>query len=128
MNLSLTTISEGDCQPCGSQVNRSFALVKTGTMHFDIGSFPLNSIQLPDESRVLAMQQLQTLAGVAKGLTRSTDMLSAEDTTSAAEAEHMQRARRDPRIVRLRETMLAAIRATVELWSTDAGISDVGPF
>ena len=97
-------------------------------MHFDIGSFPLNSIQLPDESRVLAMEQLQTLAGVAKGLTRSTDMLSAEDTVSAAEAERMQRARRDPRIVRLRETMLAAIRATVELWSTDAGISEVGSF
>ena len=37
----------------------------------------------------------------------------------------MQRARDDVRMVRLREDMLHAIQGAVELWSTDAGISEV---
>jgi len=39
----------------------------------------------------------------------------------------MQRARDDVRMVRLREDMLHAIQGAVELWSTDAGISEVRP-
>lgn len=37
----------------------------------------------------------------------------------------MQRARDDIRMVRLREDMMHAIEGTVELWSTDAGTSEV---
>jgi hypothetical protein len=39
----------------------------------------------------------------------------------------MQRARDDFRMVRLREDMLHAIQGAVELWSSDAGISEVRP-
>jgi hypothetical protein len=39
----------------------------------------------------------------------------------------MQRARDDVRIAKLREDMLHAIQGAVELWSTDAGISEVRP-
>lgn len=41
------------------------------------------------------------------------------------EVERMQRARDDIRMVQLREHMLRAIQGAVELWSTDAGISEV---
>jgi hypothetical protein len=37
----------------------------------------------------------------------------------------MQRARDDIRVVRLREEMLRAIQGAVELWSTDAEVSEV---
>lgn len=40
----------------------------------------------------------------------------------------MQRARDDIRVVRLREEMLRAIQGAVELWSTDAEVSEVRPF
>jgi hypothetical protein len=73
----------------------------------------------------LAIQQLQTLAGVAKGLTRMTDAAGFENSPAAEEVERMQRARDDNRMVRLREDMLRAIEGTVELWSMDAGISEV---
>lgn len=73
----------------------------------------------------MAIQQLQTLAGVAKGLTRTTDTAGFENSPAAEEVERMQRARDDNRMVRLREDMLHAIEGTVELWSMDAGISEV---
>jgi len=37
----------------------------------------------------------------------------------------MESARNDARMVRLREDMLHAIQGAVELWSTDAAISEV---
>jgi hypothetical protein len=37
----------------------------------------------------------------------------------------MERARDDIRVVRLREDMLRAIQGAVELWSTDAEVSEV---
>ena len=37
----------------------------------------------------------------------------------------MQRARDDIRMVQLRDHMLHVIQGAVELWSTDAGISEV---
>ncbi|KAI0056845.1 hypothetical protein BV25DRAFT_1995352 [Artomyces pyxidatus] len=83
-----------------------------------------SSAQLPEDARVIAIQQLQTLSGVAKGLTRATDIAGLDDAPAIEEAERMQRAREDGRMVRLREDMLGAIRASVELWSTDAGVSD----
>ncbi|KAI0051285.1 hypothetical protein FA95DRAFT_1676011 [Auriscalpium vulgare] len=83
-----------------------------------------SSSQLPDESRALAFQQLQTLTGVAKGLTRAAELGGLDDPPALEETERMQRARDDPRMLRVREDMVNALRGTVELWSTDAGISD----
>jgi hypothetical protein len=74
---------------------------------------------------MLATQQLQTLSGVAKGLTRTADAAGFETSPAADEVECMQRARDDIRMVRLRDHMLHAIQGAVELWSTDAGISEV---
>ncbi|KAI0350564.1 ARM repeat-containing protein [Trametes cingulata] len=82
--------------------------------------------QLPEEARAMAMQQLETLTGVARGLTRVTDSLLALDESPEVRAamEDMNRAREDPRVVKLRDAILSAIRGTVELWSMDASISD----
>ena len=73
------------------------------------------------------MSQLETLTGVARGLTRATDSLLALDDSPDVQAamEEMTRARADPRVVKLREAILSAVRSTVELWSTDASVSDV---
>ena len=73
----------------------------------------------------MATQQLQTLSGVAKGLTRITDAAGFEASPAVDEVERMERARDDIRMVQLREHMLHAIQGAVELWSTDAGISEV---
>ncbi|KAI0247835.1 ARM repeat-containing protein [Lactifluus subvellereus] len=84
----------------------------------------LHTSSQAQEARGLAIQQLQTLAGVAKGLTRTGDATGFESSPAAEEVERMQRARDDIRMVRLREDMLRAIEGTVELWSTDAGTSE----
>lgn len=78
---------------------------------------------MPDESRTLAIVQLQTLSGVAKGLTRANDVFDLDD--DGDEDPLIMRARQDPRMVQLREQMLEAVRSTINVWSTDAGISDV---
>ncbi|KAF8064415.1 armadillo-type protein [Lyophyllum atratum] len=82
---------------------------------------------LPDEARTITIHQLETLSGVAKGLTRSTDglvILGERDSESQAKMDEMMRARDDPRTVKLRESISAALRGVVDLWSTDAGISN----
>lgn len=48
-----------------------------------------------------------------------------DESDVEAEARRMESARSDPRMVDLRQNMLEAIRATVDLWSTDAAMSDV---
>ena len=73
----------------------------------------------------MATQQLRTLSGVAKGLTRTTDAAGFETSPAADEVERMQLARGDIRMVQLREHMLRAIQGAAELWSTDAGLSEV---
>lgn len=78
---------------------------------------------MPDESRILAIVQLQTLSGVAKGLTRANDVFDLDD--DGEEDPLIMRARQDERMVRLREQMLEAIRVIIDVWSTDAGVSDV---
>ncbi|KAI0633121.1 ARM repeat-containing protein [Trametes polyzona] len=85
-----------------------------------------SAAQLPDEARALAVQQLETLTGVARGLTRVSDSLLALDDSPEVQAamEEMNRAREDPRVLKLREAILSAIRGTVELWSTDALVCD----
>ncbi|KAH7882096.1 armadillo-type protein, partial [Phlebopus sp. FC_14] len=86
----------------------------------------LHSSQVSEEARALAIVQLQTLSGVAKGLTRTVDTLLILDETPAerAELDRLHVARGDYRMVKLREDLFAAVRSTVELWSTDASISD----
>lgn len=71
--------------------------------------------------------QLQTLTGISKGLTRTTDSLLILEESSAdqAEAERLQRARDDYRMVKLREDIFGAFRSTIEFWSGDASVSDV---
>lgn len=83
--------------------------------------------QLPDEARVVVHMQLQTLSGVAKGLTRATDSSLGFDESpqEKAEVERMQRAREDVRMIKLRESMFSLIRSAVDLWSTDASITGV---
>ncbi|KAH0833884.1 armadillo-type protein [Lanmaoa asiatica] len=85
-----------------------------------------SSSRLPEEARGVAIVQLQTLSGVAKGLTRTADSLLIIDETPAerAEAERLRRARDDYRMVELRESLFAAVRSAFELWSTDASVSD----
>ena len=75
----------------------------------------------------MAILQLETLTSVARGLTRVTDsLLALEDSPDVhAAMEAMSAAREDPRMVKLREGILSAIRSSVELWCTDALISDV---
>lgn len=83
--------------------------------------------QLPDEARAVAIQQLETIAGVAKGLTHTTDSLLIFDDSPPVQEMHRQikQARDDPRSVELRKAILDAVRRTIELWSTDASVSDV---
>ena len=82
--------------------------------------------QLPEEARALAVQQLQTIAGVARGLTEMNDTLFLEESPDAkGEAERMRRARDDPRVIQLRYGILDTVRRSAELWCTDATVSDV---
>lgn len=75
----------------------------------------------------MAVHQLETLTGVARGLTRVTDSLLALDDSPDVQAalEEVTRARADSRVVKLREAILSGVQTTVELWSTDATVSDV---
>lgn len=88
-----------------------------------------SSIQLPDEARMVVIQQLETLSGVARGLTRTTDSLLIFDDAPEVqeEAQRMRVAREDPRMVKLREGVLNTVTSVVDVWSTDASVSDVSP-
>ena len=109
------------------QALRSSSRVRTADMPLILATVCLIPCQLPEEARAVAIVQLQTLSGVAKGLTRTADSLLIIDETPAerAEAERLRRARDDYRMVKLRESLFAAARSTFELWSTDASVSDV---
>ena len=95
---------------------------------FESDSF--HNAQLPDEIRVVITSQLQTLSGVAKGLTRTQDSLLILDESSEdrAEAERLQRSHDDYRMVKVREDLFTTVSHTVMLCSTDAGVSDVCPY
>jgi hypothetical protein len=74
----------------------------------------------------MTIVQLQTLTGVAKGLTRTADSLFFDESpTEQLETGRMGRAREDPRMVKLRDAMFSGISTTLEYWSTDAAVSDV---
>lgn len=88
----------------------------------------LIAFQLPEDARHLTIQQFQALTGVAKGLTRTSDSIVAIDNSAEAqeEAERLTRAREDARMNGLRNLLMQGITTTVELWSTDASVGDVG--
>ena len=91
----------------------------------------LNSFaQLSDEARASTILQLEILSGIAKGLTRSEDgfAILEDDPEVVADTTAVQLARDDPRAVKLRENIFAAIRGVVELWSLDVEISHVSLF
>lgn len=74
----------------------------------------------------MAVLQLQTLSGVAKGLTRMSESILVDDSSEEqAYLERMTHARGDLRMVKLREEIFSVIRSIVDMWSTDAGVSDV---
>ncbi|KAK0237224.1 armadillo-type protein [Armillaria nabsnona] len=79
---------------------------------------------LPPEARSLAILQLETLAGISKGLTRATDDLLDlnEDSEVQQILEQVNSARRDDRMARLREAILAAISRCVEATGQDVGV------
>ncbi len=83
--------------------------------------------QLPPEARSLAILQLETLAGISKGLTRATDDLLDlnEDSEVQQILEQVNLARRDDRMARLREAILAAISRCVEATGQDVGVGQV---
>ncbi|KZP33116.1 ARM repeat-containing protein [Athelia psychrophila] len=84
-----------------------------------------SSTQVPEDAKALAITQLQTLSGVAKGLTRTADSLFFDESpTEQLETGQMERARADPRMAKLREGIFSGIGATLDLWSTDAAVSD----
>ena len=86
------------------------------------------AFQLPEDARYLAIQQLQALTGIAKGLTRISDSLPTIDGSAEAleETGKLNRAREDVRMAELRNLLMQAITSTIELWSTDASVGDVG--
>ncbi|KAJ7092338.1 armadillo-type protein [Mycena belliarum] len=77
----------------------------------------------PEPARATAILQLEIIAGVAKGLTRSVDPLAFdEDETGDAEADAVRAAREDPRTGALRSALFDQIARVAELWSADAEI------
>jgi hypothetical protein len=72
----------------------------------------------------VAIMQLQTISAVAKGLTRTSDSLFILDE-QLGDAEHVAHARSDVRIIKLQQEMFSAISSALNLWSTDASVSDV---
>ncbi|THV01907.1 ARM repeat-containing protein [Dendrothele bispora CBS 962.96] len=83
---------------------------------------------LPAEARASAILQLETLAGVAKGLTRAGGLGDGvvlafeEDSEDEAEVEAVEQARQDPRMINLRQSILDSVRGCVEVFGEDAGI------
>ncbi|KAJ6620534.1 armadillo-type protein [Mycena sp. CBHHK59/15] len=78
---------------------------------------------LPEDARVACILQLEILAGIARGLTRTTDpLLSLDDGADGSEAELVREARAHPRTVALREALFEAIQRIADLWSEDAEV------
>jgi len=125
----LTNAELGRRQPHRSEASRSVGVLRRGEL-FDLWyvsllGLKLLGIQLPDEARMLAVHQLETLSGVAKGLTRSTEgllLFSEDDHEAPAKMEEMTRARAEERVVKLRSTIELAMRGIVEMWSNDAAV------
>ncbi|KAJ7820857.1 hypothetical protein B0H13DRAFT_2291922 [Mycena leptocephala] len=77
----------------------------------------------PEAARLAAILQLEILAGVAKGLTRTADpMAFDEEDGGGAEADAVRAAREDPRTGALRAALFDAVAQVAELWSADAEV------
>lgn len=75
----------------------------------------------------MAILHLETLSGIARGLTKmNEDALGAEDDPAIqVELEKIRKAREDLRTIKVRENVYGVLRNVVDIWSTDAGISHV---
>ena len=64
---------------------------------------------------------------MAKGLTWNIDpsLILDEYPVEQGQSDVVRLAREDARMVALRDALLSAISSTVDLWSTDASVSDV---
>ncbi|KAM6493497.1 Armadillo-type fold [Amanita muscaria] len=84
-----------------------------------------SSVALPDQARSMAVLHLETLSGVAKGLTRiNEDVFGTDDgPVVKEELEKIQNARVDLRMIKIREDIYGILRSVVDFWSTDAGVS-----
>ncbi|KAJ7095461.1 armadillo-type protein [Mycena crocata] len=77
----------------------------------------------PEPARLAAILQLEILAGVAKGLTRTQDPLAFdEEDSGGAEADAVRAAREDPRTGAMRGALFDAIARVAELWSADSEV------
>lgn len=78
---------------------------------------------------MIAIQQLDTLSGVAKGLTKSMDGIlifsEQEDEEHHGQLDAINRAREDLRMIKLRDSIFGSLRGVVDLWSTDAEVAAV---
>ena len=76
---------------------------------------------------MVVIQQLQALVGCARGLTRTSDIFASFDDSPLVRDEtvKLQRAREDPRMVRLRAAIVQGIETTMVMLSEDASTADV---
>ncbi|KAF5368680.1 hypothetical protein D9757_010224 [Collybiopsis confluens] len=73
----------------------------------------------PEDARASCALQLESLTGVAKGLTRIStfgDGLSDDDPDDEKETQTIEMARQDPRMIQLRDRILSAVRSCVEMF------------
>jgi hypothetical protein len=83
------------------------------------------SSQHPEPARATAILQLEFLAGIARGLTRTADPLAFDEDDAeggGVEAEAVRVAREDPRTGALRDALFNAVAQVAELWSADAEV------
>jgi hypothetical protein len=78
---------------------------------------------LPEEARILCVAQLQCLTGVAKGLTTSTD--ESLEPTFTPDRDSLSSSRNDPRLVGVREGIVACVENMIKAWPTDTEMSSV---
>jgi hypothetical protein len=76
---------------------------------------------------MVIIQQIQTLVGCARGLTRTSDVFAALEESPQVQEEtaKVQRAREDPRMVRLRLAIVQGIEGTMALLADDVTTADV---
>jgi hypothetical protein len=109
---------------------QSSAQVRCGVLSLSTSVTAFKHSQVPEDARNAAILQLQTLTGVAKGLTRTADpiIVLEESDDDEAQVARMRSAYEDPRMIGLRTSIFTAMRGTVDLWSMDASVSDVRDF
>lgn len=76
---------------------------------------------------MVVIQQIQTLVGCARGLTRTSDVFASFDESPLVQedTEKVLRAREDPRMVRLRAAIVQGIEGAMALLSDDVTTADV---